>query len=496
MLTDRTRKLVRSLALPAQFRHAARRAWFGLDIALVAVLCVCALALFQSAYRSQRSASFTMDASLVALPLKGFHAVEPFADRPGIFRWTGGSGLLRPPNPGGSAVLRMIMAGGTHRPLPAQVHAGPATFAFTVAADPRRYALVLPPMRGERLALTVELPAEQVNERTLGVVVSDLSVVGGGAAPAQVLLGLLLAICGGYALLRAAGAPWLAAACIVGALQTFLVLRTTEEWWRSGSLGTVLAFAGAASLMVVAGYRLRRAWLERPAQDAGVGDVRWLLSSYGLLAALTIASFSLVFFTFPSLRRNLLVEDGLLENLSSFFFLAGFLFVLLLTVQSRKPLAIVVYVLLALGSLFFFLEEISYGVRLFDIQLPTIDGYAVDGLHDFISIIYHASEGVNRALVAGLLAAALAAFLVPVVRYRAALARLLRQAHIRAALAFLGCFLVFLAAAMALDLDLIQGDFLQLLEELFETNAAVALIFAAFALMPILSPWNHAPAPE
>ena len=68
----------------------------GEALALLALLAA-GLLLSGWAYRAPRSAALGIDAPPALLPLQGFHEVEAFADRPGLYRWTRGEATIRLP---------------------------------------------------------------------------------------------------------------------------------------------------------------------------------------------------------------------------------------------------------------------------------------------------------------------------------------------------------------------------------------------------------------
>jgi hypothetical protein len=224
----------------------------ALDLLTLLVLLAAALGLAEWSYRAPRSANLKIDALPVLLPLDGFHEVERFADRPGIYRWSQGAANIRLPNPGGALVLRVVLAGGPGRTVPVIVRAGAATITFVARPEPRSYALALPPTDGERITVAIETPTVRQGNRDLGVVVSDLAISGGGAAPGRVLLALGIAGLGLYVLLRRAGLKYFSAGGAV-----LLALALAIGWqmaglWSYGLLGALLLLAGGASLAAVA----------------------------------------------------------------------------------------------------------------------------------------------------------------------------------------------------------------------------------------------------
>lgn len=255
---------------------------------MLLALLVAALLLPQLAYRAPRSAGLPIDAQPVILPLGGFHEVEQFADRPGLYRWTRGVATLRLPNPGGPLVLRAVLAGGPGRSVPAHARVGELAVAFTVRPEPRSYMLALPATGGERVALQLDAPLVAAGNRELGLVVGDLKIAGGGVAPSRVPLALALATAGLYLLLRQAGLRRAFTAAGVLGFQALALLWQAAGLWRYGLLGQLLLLVGAAGLAAVALERIRppAPSPERPVARLTRRD--WLIVAALIVAALCV----------------------------------------------------------------------------------------------------------------------------------------------------------------------------------------------------------------
>ena len=108
--------------------------------------------------------------------------------------------------------------------------------------------------------------------------------------------------------------------------------------------------------------------------------------------ALIDAIAGVVFVSAPSdglVRGYFVSEDSLIENLTASFYLLTCLFALVLlnirstrTMRGRKAL-----MLFSVFGLIAFLEELSYGERLFDIEMPVLSGMKIDAVHD-LSLIH------------------------------------------------------------------------------------------------------------
>jgi Gpi18-like mannosyltransferase len=230
---------------------------YAFDILILAVLLLTALLPATLLYQMPRAATFTIDAPPALLPRDGLYRSERFADGSGFYSWTDGSSLLKLPNPGGVARLRIALLGGSPEPMPVRMRAGGASFAFVVRPELRTYTMLLPAADGERIALTIDSPQIQVHKRKIGIGVSDIQLSGGGAVPGRVLLALAIATVGGYTLLRQAGRRLWLAAGIVLAAQALVLLWQGATGWRYGLLGSALPLIGGASLAAVALERWR-----------------------------------------------------------------------------------------------------------------------------------------------------------------------------------------------------------------------------------------------
>jgi Gpi18-like mannosyltransferase len=236
----------------------------AVDLLILLALLGTVLLLAQWAYRAPRTAKLAIDALPVLLPLDGFHEVEQFADRPGIYRWSQASASVELPNPGGGAVLRVVLAGGPGRSIPVIARTGTLATSFTVRPEPRSYMLILPATDAERIRVTFEAPIVPQNNRDLGVVVGDLAISGGGAAPGRMLLALALATLGLYALARQAGLRWLHAAGVVLVFQVLAIAWQIAGLWSYGLFGTLLLLVGGAGLAAVT---VEQFWPSIPAAE-------------------------------------------------------------------------------------------------------------------------------------------------------------------------------------------------------------------------------------
>ncbi len=186
----------------------------------------------------------------------------------------------------------------------------------------------------------------------------------------------------------------------------------------------------------------------------------------------------------PGLRPALLEEDRLVENLTAFFFFCGFFVTALRLALSREGHRATLALVCGL-ALLACLDELSFGERLFELSMPTVAGTKIDGLHDFVSLAVRRARAAGAVGLASVAAAALvagAAAAAVAWRQRDRVARTWRAARGEPALTLVGLGAGLVAAAMVLDLHLfhVPGP-PNLIEEVFEMNAGLAMLFAGIS---------------
>ncbi|MDX1690737.1 MAG: hypothetical protein R3290_06920 [Acidimicrobiia bacterium] len=201
---------------------------------------------------------------------------------------------------------------------------------------------------------------------------------------------------------------------------------------------------------------------------------RSVIATYAVAAV----TFVVVFLAFPGHRDGLLVEDGPLETLTAgVFVIAAGVGVLAIRrsggTARRVAWTVTVFATLA------FLDEISFGFRLFDITPPRIMDIDVDSLHDVFDLAERAAEraGIGRTGLAAL-TLALAGVLVAVVVRSGRLPQLVAWVGDHPAVAWIGISVGLLVTAVGLDL-LGTTDPMRLGEELLELAGASAAVQAA-----------------
>ena len=148
--------------------------------------------------------------------------------------------------------------------------------------------------------------------------------------------------------------------------------------------------------------------------------------------------------------------------------------------KNRKLLIIVAAV-----GLLCFLDEVSFGERLFALDVYHIYGTKIDSVHDFINLGYkvllnytHFYAGVVYPLLA--ICAILA--ILGVLKYRTELIAKISHSYSNQTYVLALIFVSLVLGAIILDLDLLHIRGALVLEELFEMNAGLALLFCCRSL--------------
>ena len=204
--------------------------------------------------------------------------------------------------------------------------------------------------------------------------------------------------------------------------------------------------------------------------------------------ALIDAIAGVVFVSAPSdglVRGYFVSEDSLIENLTASFYLLTCLFALVLlnirstrTMRGRKAL-----MLFSVFGLIAFLEELSYGERLFDIEMPVLSGMKIDAVHDFFSLgldLTLSLAAVNQLLIflgflTVLVLSAAAIFMYGKRHWEAAVAHQFYPAYLMALF-----FVVLIIFSLIIDTGLFEFPGFRALEECLELNAALALLMSCF----------------
>src|SRR5262249_22120177 len=136
---------------------------------------------------------------------------------------------------------------------------------ITILPALRRYYLLLPPLRGDRVVATIEAPTVTVAGRDLGVAVSEVMIASlASHVPIPVVFALVIVMIGNYALARQMGVARRIIAPVLLLLALLTLLWHAYWGWRYGLSNPLLYLLGSVGL---AGAVLEHAWL-RPVAPA------------------------------------------------------------------------------------------------------------------------------------------------------------------------------------------------------------------------------------
>ncbi len=196
----------------------------------------------------------------------------------------------------------------------------------------------------------------------------------------------------------------------------------------------------------------------------------WLAGNATLLIAYALE---------PRVREPLFVEDGLVETTTALFFLGAFIVgVALLVARKARRYRALLFVASGLGLLGF-LDEISFGARLFGWSMPEIPGGGeFDGAHDLVILIYRLAAEADPMVIAALCAGLVLVTTLCALRWYGQLVSLTHRVLTEPPYGLFALFVAGVALAAVLDLGIGLLRHLGPVEELVEMNAGLALLLA------------------
>ena len=208
-----------------------------------------------------------------------------------------------------------------------------------------------------------------------------------------------------------------------------------------------------------------------------------LVKAYLVIFATTMIVAVCVLIWFSNYRGYLITEDSLVENLSNIFFLLSFLLCIVFYFKSnihRKA-----FILLSAIGLLGLLEEISFGERILGFKALKIDGVKIDSVHDFFKLgcklIKKLAIGypVYAFIFTGI---GIIAAIILLSKYRYQLIETISKILRRPVFIFFAIFSILISISLLIDLGLVRVEALFMVEEMFEMNAAIALLFCCLSL--------------
>jgi hypothetical protein len=212
-----------------------------------------------------------------------------------------------------------------------------------------------------------------------------------------------------------------------------------------------------------------------------------LFSIYTITVILNITVFSLIYFFLPLSRWKFFSEDLLVENLSAALFFSGFLFGTVSLLKFKDKTYRLAFFIIPFISLAGFLDEWSFGQRIFYFTAPVIYDFKINQFTDIVAVIYEVSKNISSLLLYSALLALFATVALIAVKYRKFLSRLPEKLRGNPPFMYVLIATGFLVISINIDLHYIDQRFYQLfplslIEELFDMNVALTLLFASFAM--------------
>jgi hypothetical protein len=195
-----------------------------------------------------------------------------------------------------------------------------------------------------------------------------------------------------------------------------------------------------------------------------------------------------VYYWLPDWRGYLLYEDSLIENISAGLFVISFLLGVFLyrKYESHRR----VLIILSTVSLFGFLEEISYGQRIYGVVAPRVYGVPIDSIHDFFSMSYKLFRDLVRHNLALVLMGSLIFFIIvnlSMMVHRAKVLDIIKKIFTDPPYILSSFFILLIILSSVIDLEIIHKMVIYMVEEILEMNAGLALLCCGLSIREQLS---------
>lgn len=201
---------------------------------------------------------------------------------------------------------------------------------------------------------------------------------------------------------------------------------------------------------------------------------RLLVSALAVVTIVTAISAIIAIVT-PDMRPLLLQEDGIVETASALIFAAAFLGAVAATVLVGFRAPLLLAGLIGFAEL---MDETSFGSRLFGFEPPPLyGGGQLDGFHDLFILVYRLLRRASQDLAwlwVGLMAIGAAALLILALRLTAK--GLAGNTTRFSSHTLLFLHFGFIGLAQVIDVAA-SSHVLAAMEEVFELNAAIVLVF-------------------
>lgn len=208
-----------------------------------------------------------------------------------------------------------------------------------------------------------------------------------------------------------------------------------------------------------------------------------LYQLYRRVTIFNLIIFPLLYLLIPDTRGYFTREDSFMENLTVILFLESFILGFIFVFKLRKKIKQKIYSIFPLLGLIGVLDELSFGERIFNFTSPIVGEKKIDGIHDFISFFYYEILELDRRqlmVIISMLSILFVFLFKLAVRFD--FLRIKNILKIDIPFKFVVFLIFFATLATFCDLDIIRFRGRVFLEELFEMNVALSLLFVCCAI--------------
>lgn len=213
---------------------------------------------------------------------------------------------------------------------------------------------------------------------------------------------------------------------------------------------------------------------------------------YLLITLFKSTVFSLIFAFIPQSRDAFIQEDHFLENLTALLYFICFVVGTIIILRLKKKHFHWLYYLLPISGLIFFLDELSFGERIWDFKFRKFGGVKIDGVHDIVELVYrkyikfhaHSENSWIWELTGILIIFLISLTLIYIFKHHLNINNLKNIFLQYKPLLFLLGVIIFASIAICIDFGIFdyETNMLVFIEELLEMNAALSLLFACLAI--------------
>jgi len=111
---------------------------------------------------------------------------------------------------------------------------------------------------------------------------------------------------------------------------------------------------------------------------------------YTLMAVFNVFIFSMLYIFVPQSERLFRGEDTFMENVSAVLYFSSFLLGLVFVLKAKERKYRLAYFIIPVICLIGFLDEMSFGARIFNFKTPVFHGVEIERTHDSIDLIFKA----------------------------------------------------------------------------------------------------------